>query len=76
MPPGVKISVNPAQEESHARAWFGLHQPFDPKYRIVSSGYLQPRVLLTVRASFAIFCIVTCIVDAVYEAKIGTPSWA
>lgn len=70
----MNISVDFGQDGRHPYSWFGLHHPFDPRYRIVTSGYLQPRVFLVVRVSFATFCIVTCIIDAVYEAEIGTPA--
>ena len=71
----MNILANSDQDGRRPRSWFGLHQPFDPKYRIVTSGCLQPRVLLGVRVSFAIFCIVATIINAVYETKRGTPPW-
>lgn len=75
--PGLKTPqrMNSAQDERHPSSWFGLHQPFDPEYRIVTSGYLQPHILLGVRVSFAAFTIVACILKGVYEAEIGTPPW-
>jgi len=71
----MNIFVNFGQDKRRLCSWFGLNQPFDPEYRIVTSGSLQPRILLGVRASFATFCVVTCILDAVYQTKSGNPSW-
>ena len=74
-PTQMNILANSDQDGRRPRSWFGLHQPFDPKYRIVTSGCLQPRVLLGVRVSFAMFCIVATIINAIYEKKRGIPPW-
>ena len=74
-PPKMNIFVNPDQVGGRSRSWFGLHQPFDPNYRIVTSDYLHPCTLLGVRVSFAVFCIMTCIIDTVVQVKAGAASW-
>jgi hypothetical protein len=74
-PPKMDTLVHPDQDRGRSRSWFGLHQPFDPEYRIVTSDYLHPHTLLGVRVSFAIFCIMTCIIDTVHQAKAGAALW-
>ncbi|PVF93866.1 hypothetical protein CPB86DRAFT_789617 [Serendipita vermifera] len=47
--------------EKRKHSWFGLHQPFDPKYRIVTSGLVKPWVLFCIRLVIAIYAFAACI---------------
>lgn len=55
-------------------SWFGLHQPFDPGYRLVTSGLVQPWVLFIIRLSIALYCVATSITNLViYLTVDGLP---
>ena len=42
--------------------WFGLSQPFDAHYRLVTSGFLPPFWLFVIRLLFAVYSLTTNIV--------------
>lgn len=49
------------RKSGKAHSWFGMHQPFDPKYRVVTSGIVQPWVLFWIRLVLALYCIATAL---------------
>lgn len=71
----MNVFANFGQDKGRTCSWFGLNQPFDREYRLVTSSYFQPHTLLGVRVSFATYCIVTCIITGVYDVQTGEEPW-
>jgi hypothetical protein len=53
------------KDVSEGHSWFGLHEPFDPGYRAVTSGIVQPYVLFIIRLLLAIYAVVASLVDII-----------
>lgn len=53
------------KDRAEGHSWWGLHRPFDPKYRTVTSGIVQPWILFIIRLVIAIYCLVTSIVHII-----------
>ncbi|KAG8861073.1 COPII subunit [Serendipita sp. 405] len=45
------------KRSEHGHSWFGLHQPFDAGYRLVTSGTVKPWVLFLIRLLLAIWSV-------------------
>jgi hypothetical protein len=61
------------EDWSEGHSWFGLHQPFDPKYRAVTSGIVPPYVLFMIRLTLALYAIAASLVDIIlYKKAYGT----
>lgn len=59
------------KDRSEGHSWFGLHRPFDQKYRAVTSGIVQPWVLFTIRLILAIYAVAASVVHIVIFGTIG-----
>ena len=56
---GLEMFFRRRKDRSEGHSWFGLHEPFDPKYRLVTSGLVQPWVLFIIRLVLAIYSLAT-----------------
>jgi len=56
--------------ESHS--WFGLHDPFDPKYRIVTSGIVQPWILFIIRLIIALYTVASSLAHLIIYEGVQT----
>ena len=53
-------------------SWFGLHDPFDPKYRTVTSGIVQPWILFTIRLIIAIYAVAASLAHIIIYEGVQT----
>ena len=51
--------------------WFGLTQPFDVQYRLVTSGFLPPFWLFVIRLIFAVYSLTTNIVYLILDLNVN-----
>jgi hypothetical protein len=50
------------ENENEKHTWFGLEQPFDPNFRLVTSGLVGPKTLFGIRLFVAAFCVITSVI--------------
>jgi len=50
---------------------FGLTQPFDAQYRLVTSGFLPPFWLFLIRLIFAVYSLVSNIVYLILDLQVN-----
>jgi hypothetical protein len=63
-------------DKPEGHSWFGLHEPFDVKYRVVTSGIVQPWILFIIRLIIALYTVASSLAHLiVYEGvETGHPA--
>ncbi|KAG8861072.1 hypothetical protein FRC20_011527 [Serendipita sp. 405] len=54
----------------HGHSWFGLHRPFDPGYRLVTSGLISPFALFLIRLLLAVWSVAASLAHIIYSQSV------
>lgn len=60
------------KDVTEGHSWFGLHEPFDPKYRVVTSGIVQPWVLFIIRLIIALYTVAASLAHIIIYEGVQT----